>query len=80
MKSHWLERPGLKRALWIVYLCMLALTLLASLLMEEHAVFGIEGTFGFAAWFGFLSCIGMIVFAKLLGRLLQRKDTYYDRD
>lgn len=80
MKPHWLERPGITRSLWIVYLCMLALTLLASLLMEEHAVFGIEGSFAFAAWFGFLSCIGMIVFAKLLGRLLQRKDTYYDRD
>ena len=80
MKPHWLERRGTTRGLWIVYLCMLALTVLASLFMEEHAVFGIEGSFAFSAWFGFLSCIGMIVFAKLLGRLLQRKDTYYDRD
>jgi hypothetical protein len=52
----------------------------AGLFMDIHAVFRLDGSFAFSAWYGFLSCIGMVIFAKLLGRLLQRKDTYYDRD
>ena len=80
MKQHWLERAGTIRLLWIIFLCILALTLLANLFTEVHGWFGPDGTFAFNAWYGFLSCIGMIVFAKLLGRLLHRKDSYYDRD
>jgi heme exporter protein D len=80
MKQHWLVRPGSIRLLWIVFLCILALTVLAGLFMHPHAAFGIDGSFGFYAWFGFGSCIAMIVVAKLLATVLKRKDTYYDGD
>ena len=80
MKQHWLVRPGTLRLLWIIFLIVLALTVLASLFTEVHARFGIDGSFAFNAWYGFLSCIGMVLVAKVLGRLLQRKDSYYDRD
>ena len=80
MKQHWLVRPGTLRLLWIIFLIVLALTVLASLFTEGHARFGIDGSFAFNAWYGFLSCIGMVLVAKVLGRLLQRKDSYYDRD
>jgi len=80
MKQHWLVRPGTIRLLWAVYLFTLALTILAGLITDVHAWFRLDGSFAFNAWYGFLACIGMILFAKLLGLLLQRKDTYYDRD
>ena len=80
MKQHWLVRPGTIRLLWIVYLFILALTILAGLFMDVHAMFGLDGSFAFNAWYGFLTCIGMIVIAKLLGLILHRKDSYYDRD
>ena len=80
MKQHWLVRPGTIRLLWVSYLFILVLTVFAGLFMDAHAVFRLDGSFAFAAWYGFLTCIGMILFAKLLGRLLHRKDTYYDRD
>jgi hypothetical protein len=48
--------------------------------MDVHAAFGLEDSFAFAAWYGFASCIGMVVIAKLVGRLLHRKDSYYERD
>jgi len=72
MKQHWLVRPGSIRLLWVVLLSILALTFLAGLWLD--------GNFAFNAWYGFASCIGMILIAKLLGRLLHRKDSYYDRD
>lgn len=80
MKQHWLVRPGTIRLLWAVFLSVLALTVLASLVTEVHAWFWLDGTFAFNAWYGFATCIGMVVFAKLIGRLLHRKDTYYDRN
>jgi hypothetical protein len=80
MKQHWLVRPGTIRLLWIIFLLVLALTVLASLFTEAHAEFWLDGSFAFNAWYGFLTCIGMVLVAKLLGRLLHRKDSYYDRD
>lgn len=80
MNQHWLYRPASIRLLWIVFLIILALTMLAGLFMDVHAAFGLEDSFAFAAWYGFASCIAMVVIAKLVGRLLHRKDNYYDRD
>ena len=80
MKQHWLVRSGTIRLLWIIYLFILVLTVFAGLFMDVHAVFRLDGSFAFNAWYGFLSCIGMVLVAKLLGRLLHRKDSYYDRN
>ena len=30
------------------------------------------------ALFGFLACVGMVLFAKLLGVFLKRRDDYYE--
>jgi len=80
MKQHWLVRPGTIRLLRVIFLLVLALTVLASLFTEAHAGFWLDSSFAFNAWYGFLTCIGMVLIAKLLGRLLHRKDSYYDRD
>ena len=31
------------------------------LVIDHHPYFGLDGTFGFGAWFGFVSCMAMIV-------------------
>ena len=78
MDDHWLVRATSIRRLWIAFIAMLAATVLADLAVEHHSYFGLDGTFGFGAWFGFASCVVLIVFAKALGALLKRPDTYYD--
>ena len=45
---------------------------------EHHPHFGLDGTFGFGAWFGFAACVVLMLFAKALGAILKRPDTYYD--
>lgn len=77
--DHWLVRPTTIRWLWIVSCGVLAVTVLFDLVVEHHPHFGIDGTFGFGAWFGFLSCVGLVVFSKALGAILKRRDDYYDR-
>jgi len=80
MKQRRFTQPATIWLLWTALLSVLALTVVANLFVKVQAWFGLDGTFAFNAWYGFSSCIGMIVFAKLLGRLLHRKDTYYERD
>ena len=76
--DYWLVRPSTIRLLWIVFVVVLALTVLADFLVDHHGKFGIDGTIGFYAWFGFLSCVVLVFGAKALGVFLKRKDTYYD--
>jgi hypothetical protein len=76
--DNWLVRASTIRLLWIVFIVILALTVIADLFIDHHGSFGIDGTIGFYAWYGFLSCVVLVVGAKGLGILLKRKDTYYD--
>lgn len=78
MDDHWLVRPNNIRLLWRIFIAVLAITVLADLLVDHHAGFMVDGTFGFGAWFGFLACMALIFGAKALSLLLRRPDTYYD--
>ena len=77
---HWLVRPGTIRGLWIGGILMLAgLTALSLTIPHTVVKFGIEATPAFYSWYGFITCVGMVLFAKfVLGKILSRKDTYYD--
>jgi hypothetical protein len=77
MAQHWLVRPTTIRRLWRIFIAVLAGTVAAGLVVDEHHA-GIAGSFGFAAWFGFLACAALILAAKAIGALLKRPDTYYD--
>ncbi len=76
--DHWLVRPQTIRRLWIISIALLAMTVLFDLVVDHHAYFGIDGTLGFGAWFGFFSCVVLVVFSKALSALLKRPDTHYD--
>lgn len=80
MQDHWLARPATIRKLWIVFVAVLVLTVLADAFVSHDAYFVVDGTFGFAAWFGFVACIGLILFAKAIGFFLKRPDDYYRED
>jgi hypothetical protein len=77
-QQHWLTRPETIRRIWWWGLGILAVIALGDLVLHGHPHFGIDGTFGFYSWYGFITCVAMVVFAKGLGIFLKRKDTYYD--
>lgn len=79
MKQHWLRRSETIRKLWVVFAIVLALTVAAEIAIKRHALFGLDGVFGFNAWYGFLACAAMVIGARLIGFVLKRPDTYYDR-
>jgi len=82
-QKHWLYREENRRKLWMIQFGILILAILPEFFMHHHASFKDQGvsldtTFGFYAWYGFLTCAAMVVGAKLLGIFLKRKDDYYD--
>ncbi len=77
-QKHWLVRPENIRLMWRIFMVILALTVVAELGIKGHPYFGVDGWFGFYAIYGFITCVGMVVFAKVLGIVLKRPDTYYD--
>lgn len=77
-EDHWLVRATTIRLLWIGSTLALAALVLLDLVIAKHPHFSIEGTFGFGAWFGFATCVAMVLIAKGIGLVLKRPDTYYE--
>ena len=81
--KHWLYRSENLPKLWIIQIVILLLALLPEFFIHHHphfedSGFTLDGGFGFYAWYGFLTCAGMVAAAKILGIFLKREDTYYD--
>lgn len=76
--KRWLLRKENIRTLWIIYFAILIVTVVAGFFVHQHESFGIEDSFGFFAWYGFITCVSMVIFAKLLGFILKRPENYYD--
>lgn len=82
-QKHWLYRKENLPKLWMIQIGILILAVLPEFFIkhEEHlpgSGFTLDTTFGFFAWYGFLTCTAMVICAKFLGIFLKRKDTYYD--
>jgi uncharacterized membrane protein len=75
---HWLVRPSTIRNLWIGSSIVLALVVLAQTVFYVKGYFGFDAWFGFGAIYGFVSCLVMVLVAKLLGLVLKRPVDYYD--
>jgi hypothetical protein len=78
MSDHWLVRPATIRLLWRGFIAVLVLTVAVEFLVAHHPHFSVESVPAFGAWYGFLACAGMILFAKGLALFLKRPDTYYE--
>ncbi len=78
-KKYWLDDPRnvrkLYRGLWIV--CGLLVT--ADLLYAKHIEFPIERLVGFFGFYGFVSCVFLVLAAKQLRKIVGRGEDYYDR-
>ena len=65
---------------WIWFIILLLVTLGLEWVMEPHPHFGIDGSQWFYAWYGFLSCLAIIVISKILGVILKRPENFYGED
>lgn len=78
--THWLRRPKIVRRLWWALYAILGVTVIAEFGIDHHGAFGFDGSVGFNAWYGFITCVAMVLGAKLLGAAIKRGADYYRRD
>lgn len=79
-RKHWLVRPETIVKLWWAFWIVLGAVVAVQYWIPVHDYFVVDGWFGFHAVYGFLSCVAMVAFAKLLGYLLKRPFEYYFDD
>ena len=71
----------MKRWILAFIIAVIILVPLELWLVSGHGAFPWSNLTGFFAIFGFIGCLVLIGFAKLLGHYwLQRKEDYYDRN
>lgn len=77
-KKGWFDRPGnLKRFLKVFY-ASLVLLVIADFFVEKHPYFAFEGAPSFFAAYGFISCVLLVLVAKVLRLFLMKGEDYYD--
>ena len=78
-KTYWLDKPGsvtlVYRAVWAV--C--GLLAVADFFYAHHPVFKFESFPVFYGLYGFIVCVGLVLGAKELRKILKRDEDYYDR-
>jgi len=80
-ESYFLERPGAIRKLWIILYIICALTVVSDFFIERgphEPHFAVDHYVGFYALLGFVACSVSILFAKVAGFILKRKEDYFD--
>ena len=77
-RKRWLDEPRnvdrIYHGLWV--LC--ALVVVADFFYKKKTYFWFEEWIGFHAWYGFVACVGLVLAAKQLRKLLMRSEDYYD--
>lgn len=77
-KSGWFDkRKNLVLFLRIFY-ASLAVLLVVDFFIEKHPAFGFDGVTNFSAAYGFISCVLLVLIAKVLRLFLMKDESYYD--
>lgn len=81
--KHWFYRSTSKGRLWGIQIVLLITAIIPELFVQHHPQFenawlSIDSSWGFYAWYGFITCALMVIAAKILGVFLKRQDHYYD--
>ena len=64
--ERWLDRPGsVDRLIWLL-IGLSAATVVADFFYHKHGHWGFQEWFGFDAGYGFVSCVGLVLAAKVL--------------
>lgn len=76
-KTYWLDkRRNVDKVYWAVVVICVAL-FLADAFYAKHPSFDMEYLFGFYGLFGFVACVGLVLAAKEMRKLLKRGEDFY---
>ena len=77
-KPGWLDRPGAGKKIYYGLIGVCGLLLLADALYHKHVHYGFEGWFGFYGVYGFVACVGLVLLATQMRKLVKRDEDYYE--
>ncbi len=78
-KRYWLDsKENVSKVYWSVWV-ICGLLLVVDPFIHKHDDFQMESWFGFYGFYGFVACVGLVLAAKLLRKLLMRPEDYYER-
>lgn len=77
-KRYWLDDPRNVRKIYHGLIAICALLLLSDAFYHKHVELAAEAWFGFYGIFGFVACVGLVLAAKELRKILMRDEHYYD--
>ena len=80
MNRHWILKKENIKKLWVCSIALLACLVLIQFIFPIKGHFEVESWIGFGAWFGFIACILMILFSKILGFVVKRSEDYYKKN
>ncbi|MBU1195924.1 MAG: hypothetical protein KKE62_06635 [Proteobacteria bacterium] len=73
------DNPKNVKRLQTGFFLALIVLLIAESFVEMHGYFSVEHFYGFYAVYGFISYVLLIFLAKLLRKIIMRKEDYYDQ-
>ena len=79
MNQHWIPKKENIKKLWFFSILLLASLVLIQIILPIKGHSEVESWIGFGAWFGFIACILMILFSKILGYVVKRSEDYYEK-
>ena len=62
-----------------IFYASLALLLVLDFFVVKHAAFGFDGVPNFFAAYGFISCVLLVLGAKVLRMFVKKDEDYYDK-
>ncbi|MCF8061934.1 MAG: hypothetical protein K9M82_05410 [Deltaproteobacteria bacterium] len=77
-RQGWFDRPENLRLFLRLFFAGLGVLLIADLFVHKHGEFYWENVPGFFAAYGYVSCVLLVLVAKVLRRLIRRDENYYD--
>lgn len=79
--ASWFERPeNVRKMIVALVIVCVGLVLAEFFYTNHHPHFGIESSFAFQAWFGFVTFVVIVFLGRLLRMIVSRPEDYYDRD
>ena len=74
---RWSVPPRVVNAIVYALYGVCALSVMLDFVIHRHEKLAFAASFGFYAWYGFVACVGLVLAAKGLRRLLMRSEDYY---